>query len=165
MSRHLLHLWIALVALLSGLDLSGCSVIGLEVGAAIDNGARHYVSQEPRRAPAIPLGAQIILLLTDSTRVSGRLEGSRRMPDEAYAPRYSAWREALPDSERLPAFGEQITLDVMNELPKAGLFHRAHHAFARRWRPGLPARGHRALRPVGETADLLAAESRDKEWW
>ena len=121
-SRRLLHLWIALVALLSGLDLSGCSVIGLVVGAAIDNGARHYVSQEPRRAPAIPVGAQIILLLTDSTRVSGRLEGSRRMPDEAYAPRYSAWREALPESERLPAFGEQIRLDVMDELPKAGLF-------------------------------------------
>jgi hypothetical protein len=136
------HSWLILAALLGGTVLSGCSLVGLGVGAITDSREPRYSPRDLRQAPAIPLHAQVSLVLADSTRVVGRLEASRRAPDDEYAKRYAAWREALPDSVWLPAIGEPITLDLLDHSVKAGRFH------------GLTYRALRYQDPKGRTREL-----------
>jgi len=80
MPRRVLHLAIAVLGALMSVHLSGCSLIGFGVGALVDSGRPQRLRQAaPTRLYTLTEGSRLTLVLSDSTRVSGRL-GRARSP-------------------------------------------------------------------------------------
>lgn len=105
MGNHRLSRVLALLPIAAACAAAtGCSLIGLGIGAAVDS------QNKDREIPGWELtevepGAPISLLLVDGSRISGRLGGVELIPPSDYASRYAEARRALGSQTPLPALG------------------------------------------------------------
>jgi hypothetical protein len=108
--RNIAWFGIIAVALFFSVQITGCSLIGLIVGFAVDQGVPKVRLLPPHAALQVSPGARVALYLKDSTSVSGSYLGVARTPMEAYAQRYRSWRDSSPAGVSFPALGDSITL-------------------------------------------------------
>jgi len=121
--RRIAWLGIIAIALFFSVQISGCSLIGLVVGFAVDQGVPKGVRViPPHQALEVSPGARVAFHLKDGTTVSGRYLGVARIPEEAYARRYRSWRDSLPPGESFPALGDSITLTLRSGEALAATF-------------------------------------------
>jgi len=106
--RILLVLFILLIGGIFAVHVTGCSLIGLGVGAILD-------SEQPNTAPAsmdrlgkVDPDRRIELVRIDSATIQGRFAGLRSVPPVDYRAQYDAWRASLGDSLRLPDLDARI---------------------------------------------------------
>jgi hypothetical protein len=114
---------VLLLASLTSVHLTGCSLVGFGIGAVVDNArVTRLESDRPHRVVRLTRGTPVTLVLTDSARVSGRLGSTRWVPDEESARRYADWHAALGDSEPMPAWNQEVTVDLGERWFEAGRF-------------------------------------------
>ena len=85
----------------------GCSLIGLGIGAAIDNSS-DGIEAVNLGLQKITVGEEITVLLRDGSMLSGAYGGTVSSHPEEYAEQYDTFSEKLPDS--LPRPGDSVDL-------------------------------------------------------
>jgi hypothetical protein len=100
--------------------LTGCSLIGLGVGASIDKdnaGKRKPI--EPSEVVAVGPGTPVDVFLRDGGQLSGKFMGLVPVPPEQYADSFARSREAN-GSEHPPLLGSTVTVAVKSGKQKQG---------------------------------------------
>jgi len=112
---------VAAAALLS----TGCSLVGLGVGAALDgkrNRAAKTAYLQGFEVSRIKPGARLTLVLTGGERIAGRYEGLDTAPVAAeYGPRYARARADVHELA-LPDLGERVILQTVSGSATTGAF-------------------------------------------
>lgn len=97
----------ACVVALSALSLSGCTLIGLAIGAHADAGKRPQ-PVEPARLFTAEKGQRLDLTLADGQVVHGKLLGLEPLPSDEYAQRWAWARQRLGPEAPLPSLGAPV---------------------------------------------------------
>jgi len=95
------------IALFSTL-LSGCTVIGLGVGVAVDhrNARDRRVSWDGARS--VPRGRDVEVTLTSGDTLRGKFTGLRALPPDSYRSAYDSAQVTLDGGSVLPRLGETV---------------------------------------------------------
>ncbi len=101
-----------IIILILSMMLTGCSLIGLGVGAGID-------ARQPKAKPLpdqgldlIKPGTELIIILDDNTEMRGKFMRIDRFSSLEYNQRYSNHRKELEGGRILPLPGEKVTLSA-----------------------------------------------------
>ena len=101
-----------IIMLIMSLMLTGCSLIGMGVGASID-------ARQPKEKPlpaegldSLKSGTKLILVLDDSTVMRGNFMGIDRLSSLEYNQRYSDCRKKLEGGRMLPLPGEKVIVSA-----------------------------------------------------
>lgn len=122
--RRVLHAFLFVLVLAPfAVHLTGCSILGLGIGAVMD-------SQRPRRDRMIPSnevgevrsGSFVEFRLRDSSVVVGKFLGVDQDFSAGYAERYAAWRAGPDSAYRAPALGEEVRLVERSRRSRIGRF-------------------------------------------
>ncbi|MEY2747303.1 MAG: hypothetical protein RL112_2345, partial [Planctomycetota bacterium] len=106
-----IHKCVAVLMML--LTLPSCSVIGLSVGAVLNQlGPNDIVPAEAQMLLGLGPGTRVRWTLADSTRGQGVLTGTSTDDRDQYSERYAAWRASLADSNVVPALGDVVLLET-----------------------------------------------------
>jgi hypothetical protein len=89
----------------------GCSIIGLGIGAAIDQSSPATKTIEDREIEKIRRGTLTTAYLWDGSQITGAFGGLVNVSEAEYAKSYSLLRAKHRDSLPLPAIGESIVID------------------------------------------------------
>ena len=100
-------LWIIAI-LVGSMLISGCSVIGLTVGANKHKKERFH-SEEGFLS--LQRGAKVVAYLENGTSVKGRYSGVKLEPVESYKKRYTDWHNLML-APALPAFGDTFGVSL-----------------------------------------------------
>jgi hypothetical protein len=111
-----------LTAALLGMSVSGCTVIGLGIGLAVDhrNGREHRVSCDSLKS--VPRGRVVEVTLTYGDTLRGTFTGTGARPEDSYRPAYDTARALLGGDTALPAIGETLTVTTPRGWNLSGLF-------------------------------------------
>ena len=90
--------------------VSGCSLLGLGVGAVADAGKKNEVAPRLAASWRIEPGKKITLRLKDDSKISGRFRGVSRVRSDEYAAAYEHARTALWHNARLPQLEDEVDL-------------------------------------------------------
>lgn len=96
--------------------LNGCSIIGLGIGAAIDASNPDQVNMPVGNVKTVKPGTKIIIVLKDSTQISGKYIGIEHVTEEVYAERYSKSRYQLLEKVTLPALGDSLKITFVTSV-------------------------------------------------
>jgi hypothetical protein len=88
---------------------SGCSVIGLCVGASIDNRRPDYDTIPGSHVASVKPGKDIRLTKKTGEQLEGKYLGLGTLADSQYAPLYNECRERYKKEFLLPALGDSIS--------------------------------------------------------
>ncbi len=99
-----------LALLLLSPAVSGCTVVGLGVGAALDAGKGKPLVPQALNTGEVKPGKRITLTLRDDSKVSGTFRGVVAVPPEAYAVSYDRARADLGNDATLPCLGEEVVI-------------------------------------------------------
>jgi hypothetical protein len=101
----------AVMALILGVAMlsSGCSVVGLGVGAAIDD-ARSKEEFSNSELSKVKAGSNAIVILNDGTMVAGKFGGVEDKPEEEYLGEYDKFREENGPQVYLPGIGDTLRI-------------------------------------------------------
>ena len=100
--------------------LTGCSLIGLGIGALVDKDKAGKTKPiEARRVGAVGPGTAVDISLTDGGQLSGKYVGLVPVPPEQYADSFARSREAN-GSEHSPALGSTVTVALKSGKEKHG---------------------------------------------
>lgn len=91
-------------------QLSGCSLIGLGIGAKSDASKPDQVTISGEKLKAIKLGTPINVILKSGNKLSGKYSGLARVSQEEYAKSYAKCREQNREEIMLPALNESVTI-------------------------------------------------------
>jgi hypothetical protein len=95
-------------------QLSGCSLIGLGIGAISDASKPDEVSIPGWKLETVKPGSEVTLILRDGERISGMYVGTAAVPTADYAARYAECRSRLQKGDLLPALNDSITIFLTN---------------------------------------------------
>ncbi|MBX2989739.1 MAG: hypothetical protein KF749_01080 [Bacteroidetes bacterium] len=98
--------------------LSGCSLIGFGIGAAIDGGKPDKETVLPESSPGLAVGQPVRITRVDSTSVEGMYEGVTNLDSVKYAERYGGFTATAGGESAFPKLGE--TLDLYTVSGKLG---------------------------------------------
>ena len=90
--------------------LSGCSAVGLGVGAAIDKAQSDRKVVEGWKVGTIKPGRWATVCLSDGSQVAGIFENLADLPEAEYADTYSRMRAEQADAVALPAIGDTLVI-------------------------------------------------------
>lgn len=110
-SKRVIRSAVTLSLVLAGLSFSGCSVIGLGIGSAIDSHSRH-VSKENWRDPGE--GKQIKVYCADGSIITGKFDSAGYQSTTEYNRRFELWRAGDSSRAALPSPGSQVTIDLVS---------------------------------------------------
>lgn len=99
-----------LIFAVATLALTGCSLIGLGVGAQIDASKPDQTTLPGWEVVTIKPGTAINVILKDGSWLSGKYSGLDRIPAEQYAAIYFQAREQKLEGILLPALGDSIDI-------------------------------------------------------
>jgi len=110
------------IALFSTL-LSGCTVIGLGVGVAVDhrNARDRRVSWDGARS--VPRGRDVEVTLTSGDTLRGKFTGLRALPPDSYRIAYDSARILLAGDSVLPQLGDTVMVVHESGWRHRSLFH------------------------------------------
>jgi hypothetical protein len=97
-------------AALLAMVVSGCTVIGFGIGAAVDHHharPRHATWQDTE---TIPRGSAVHVTLTSDSIVQGEFTGLRTLPEKSYVSIYDSVRAILSERCALPKLGDTVTV-------------------------------------------------------
>jgi hypothetical protein len=89
---------------------TGCSMVGLGVGASIDARRPKQKSLPAEGLDLVKPGTKLIIIMNDSTEKKGEFMGMDRFSSLEYNQRYSNCRKKLESDRMLPVPGEKLTL-------------------------------------------------------
>ncbi|MEE9441871.1 MAG: hypothetical protein V3V99_04315 [candidate division Zixibacteria bacterium] len=92
--------------------MSGCSLIGLGVGAAIDSHKPKTKKIPIWAANTIKPGDQVIAHLDNGMSLSGSYRGVMVSDENEYQEKYVDWISQLEDSCRMPVFNEEVSITL-----------------------------------------------------
>jgi hypothetical protein len=111
------------LALVLSVSLSGCTVVGLGLGALQDSKAPPKAKPVAKsEVDTLAVGEAIEIQLWDGTRLSGKYQGLRWENPDAYAPRYEEARGKLAKDVAIPALGPGARVVVTSGGSAAGEF-------------------------------------------
>jgi hypothetical protein len=112
-----------LTAALLGMQLSGCTAIGIGVGAAVDHhhAKPQYATWET--AHTIPCGRAVQVTLTSGDTLYGRFTGLRALPPDSYRCAYDSARILLAGESVLPQLGDTVMVVRESGWRHRSLFH------------------------------------------
>jgi len=112
-----------LTAALLGMQFSGCTAIGIGVGAAVDhhNAKPQYATWET--AHTIPCGRAVQVTLTSGDTLYGRFTGLRTLPPDSYRCAYVSARKLLASDSVLPQPGDTVMVVHESGWRHRSLFH------------------------------------------
>ena len=116
-SREIIRSAIALSLAVIGLSLSGCSMVGLGIGSAIDGYSRH-VPQERWKDPGE--GKPIEVFCSDGSVIRGKFESAEYLSTPEYNRRFDLWKTGDSSLSALPSPGSTVTLDLVSEEQVTG---------------------------------------------
>jgi len=102
----------AAMATALGIAASGCSLIGLGVGAISDS-RQKMLTLPGWQIETVAKGRDVVLSLADGSTLAGKLEGLVPEPWEEYRTRYASFR-SREGAPKLPALGPGATLKGRN---------------------------------------------------
>jgi hypothetical protein len=111
-----------LTAALLGMLFSGCTAIGLGIGAAADlrNAQAHRVSGTD--TTSVPRGRDVEVALTSGDTLRGKFAGFRARPADSYRCAYDSVRMLLAGDSVLPGIGETVSVITPKGRSVSGLF-------------------------------------------
>lgn len=154
--RRMLHAFLfTLVLAPLAIQITGCSLLGLGVGAVMD-------SRRPRRDRMIPSnevaevrpGSFVEFRLRDSSVVVGKYLGVDQHFTAGYAERYAAWRAGLDSTLHAPTLGEEVRLVETTRRSRVGNFAGFGYRSALLERPGEKPR----IYPFEELIEIRTAD-------
>jgi hypothetical protein len=101
-----------LVAVCAALGASGCTLVGLGIGATVDSKSKTLQPGPVWQVTTLAPGTSVALDLADGRRLQGEIGGTRFREPEVYAPVYDAARLALAGSVDLPELGPGVLSGV-----------------------------------------------------
>jgi hypothetical protein len=109
------------IALLS-MWFSGCTVIGLGIGLAVDyrDGREHRVSWDS--LSSVPRGRRVEVTLISGDTLRGTFTGMGARPEDSYRLAYDSVRALLGGDTALPAIGETLFVTTARGRKLSGLF-------------------------------------------
>lgn len=106
------HTATIVVAVCAALAASGCTLIGLGIGALNDSRDKKLQPAPAWRVTTVGPGTRIALDLADGRRLEGELDEIRPRKSDEYAPAYEAARLGRPRGVDLPELGRAVLLGV-----------------------------------------------------
>jgi hypothetical protein len=102
-----------ILAVLIGLAnyMGGCSVVGLGVGAAIDNSIDDKKSLTNWECGKIKEGTETTVHLSDGSAISGKFGGLEKKKTEEYIKEYAEFRKTYENEVYLPGIGDTIRIN------------------------------------------------------
>jgi len=110
-SRMLCGLAVVAVAAAT-VQLSGCSLIGLTIGARSDASKPDYVRIPGWSVRSVKPGTPITVMQRDGARLHGLYDGITLVSAPAYARRYAGCQQRLQPEVALPALGDSIAVKL-----------------------------------------------------
>jgi len=110
MLRRLVSGFTWVMAAVGLIQLSGCTLIGLGFGEAVDARRPEQRSIPGWMIATVKPGTTLAIILRDSSRVSGIYTGITPVSAAEYAERYAVYRAQHSDGQQLPTLGDQITV-------------------------------------------------------
>jgi hypothetical protein len=143
-----------IIMLIMSMMLTGCSLVGLGVGAAID---ARQPKEKPLPANGLDLikpGTKLIVILDDSTEMRVGFMGIDRLSSLEYNQRYSDHLKKLEGGQTLPLPGEKITVSAVSS-DVAGNLVGFDQRFEGSWkvptiRLNIPGQGNEMVRKLAE---------------
>lgn len=111
MNKATLSFYLSILLLLVPL-MSGCSLIGLGVGAAIDSHAPTTKNISPWEVHSVEPGENIIAYLEDGESFAGNYQGVTPLDDIDYHNKYDDFVSQLDDTCRMPILNEQVSITL-----------------------------------------------------
>ncbi len=109
-TKHIKNLILFLIGI--SFLFSGCSIIGLGIGAAVDASKPKTVSIDPNEVNKIKNNSEITVHKKDGAHISGKFTGSSQLSPKEYVEEYKKFKKknSIKSLEFFPDLGDSLTI-------------------------------------------------------